>query len=175
MSCKVYVVRRQRVADARLHVPPPAVVGAAEAHEMRAAGVIAGQAYRLHDRLGARHVKRHFVEPRDRQQPANVGDGDRMIGAQHRPQIGDPLAAAGNALLVKIVTEDVDPVGTRQVIEAIAIEIGDHDARRGFEKGARFEMFAHQPAELKGHPISRRELQIGDGVDELGGHGRCFA
>ena len=60
---RVGLVRRQRIADARLHVAPPAVIGAAEAHQMRAPGVIAREPHRLHHGLGARHVERHFVEP----------------------------------------------------------------------------------------------------------------
>ena len=58
----VGLARRHRIADAGLHVAPPAVIGAAEAHQMRAARVVAREPHRLHHRLGAGHVERHLVE-----------------------------------------------------------------------------------------------------------------
>jgi hypothetical protein len=45
----IHVVDIALVADTGLHAVPPAVVGAAQAHQMRFAGVIARQADGLHD------------------------------------------------------------------------------------------------------------------------------
>ena len=81
---RVGVARRERIADARLHVAPPAVVGAAKAHQVAAARVVSGEPHGLHDRLGSRHVKGDLVQAGDFQQAAHVVGGHRMVGAQHR-------------------------------------------------------------------------------------------
>ena len=106
-----------RIADARLHIAPPAVVGAAEAHQVAAPRVIARQAHRLHHGLGARHVKGNLIHAGDLEQPAHVVGDHRMVGAEHRAQIAHALAAAGDALLVEIVAEHVDAVGAGEVVE----------------------------------------------------------
>ncbi len=115
---RVGLVRRHRVADAGLHVAPPAVIGAAEAHHVGAAGVIAREPHRLHHRLGAGHVERHFVEAGDFRQPRDVLGDHRMIAAEHRAELADALLAALQAALVEVVAEDVDAVGAGQVVEA---------------------------------------------------------
>ncbi len=81
---RVGLVRRNRIADAGLHVAPPAVIGAGKAHQMGAAGVVAGKPHRLHHRLGAGHVERDFVEPGDLAQPLDVVGDDGVVGAEHR-------------------------------------------------------------------------------------------
>jgi len=64
--------RPQRVAHARLHVTPPAVIGAAEPHQVRAAGVIA----RKPDRCITASVPDMWNDtssrPRDLPQPLDV-------------------------------------------------------------------------------------------------------
>ncbi len=81
---RIGLVRRNRVADAGLHVAPPAVIGAGETNQMRAAGVVAGKPHRLHHRFGAGHVERDFVEPRYFAEPSHVIEDDRVIGPEHR-------------------------------------------------------------------------------------------
>ena len=131
MSFRVYVLaRRERVADSRLDVTPPTVVRAAKAHQVLAPGVIARQAHGLHNRLGAGHVQRYFVESGDLAQPHHVVDHDRMVGAEHRSELAHPLAAPRDALLVEVVAEQVHPVGASQVVKGIAVEIGDVGLRR---------------------------------------------
>src|SRR5262249_29448582 len=97
-----------------------------------------------------------------------VGD-DQMIGAEHRAKLADALDRACYRLLVEVVAEDIDPVGAGQVVELIAVEIREHDARGGLHEGCGFEVLAHEPAVLERHPIGVGELQIGDAVGRLGG------
>ena len=137
------LARRHRIADAGLHVAPPAVIGAAEANEMGAARVIARQPHRLHHRLGAGHVERHFVEAGDLPQPLDVVGDRRVIGAEHRAEVADALDPALDALLVEVVAEDVDAVRAGQVVEAVAVEVGDGDAGRRLHEGAGRQMPAH--------------------------------
>ena len=158
---RVGLARRRRIADARLHVAPPAVVGAAEPHQVRAPRVIARQAHRLHHRLGPRHVERHLVEPRERAQAAHVVGDDRVVAAQHRPELAGAGAAAVHALLVEVVAEHVDAVRAGQIVEDVAVEIGDGDARRRTVEGADAQVLAHEAAVLERHPVGGGELQVG--------------
>ena len=96
---RIGLVRRHRIADARLHVAPPAVIGAAEAHQVRAARVVARQPHRLHHRLGARHVERHFVESGNLLQALHVVGDHGMIGAEHRAELAHAFGAALDASL----------------------------------------------------------------------------
>ena len=157
---------RQRIADAGLHIAPPAVISAAEAHEAAAPRVIAREAHRLHHRFGARHVKGHLLHARYLQEPAHVVGGHRMVEAEHGPQVANALAAAGDALLVEVVAEYVDAVGSGQVVEPVAVEIGQRDAGGGLDEGSRLEVVAHEAAELERHAVAGGELQIGNAVHD---------
>ena len=161
---RIGVARRQRIADARLHVAPPAVIGAAEAHQVRAAGVIAREPHRLHDRLGARHVERHFVEAGDLLQAPDVVGDHRMIRAEHRTEVADPLMAALHAGLVEIVAEQIDAVRAGEVVERVAVEVGDRHAAGRLQERAERQVLAHDAAVLERHPIGVGELQIGNAV-----------
>ena len=119
---RIGLVRRNRIADAGLHVAPPAVIGAGETNQMRAAGVIAGKPHRLHHRFGAGHVERDLVEPGNLAQPADIVGDDGMIGAEHRAERMRARLGLGDALLVEVVAEDVDAVGAGQVVEHIAVD-----------------------------------------------------
>ena len=162
------LARRHRIADAGLNVAPPAMVGAAETNKMRAARVIARQPHRLHHRLGAGHVERHFVESGDLPQPLDVVCDRRVIGAEHGAEVADELDPALDALLVEVVAEDVDAIGAGQIVEAVAVEVGDGDAGRRLHEGASLEMQADMAAELERHAIGVGELQIGDTVLDFG-------
>ena len=72
-----------RIADARLHIAPPTVIAAAESHQMRPAGVVAGKPHSLHHRLGTGHMERHLVEARNPLQPSHIVGDNRMVGAEH--------------------------------------------------------------------------------------------
>lgn len=91
-----------------------------------------------------------------------------MIGPEHRPEVGDAGAALGDALLVEIVAEDIDAVGSGQVVEVIAVEVADLDAAAGLEKAAAAQMLADEPAELEGDAIVAGELQVGNILRSFG-------
>ena len=99
----------RRIADAGLNIAPPAVIGAAEANQMRPACVVSREPYRLHDRFGARHMERHLVLTGYLTDAFDVVGSDRMIGTQHRPEVTDTLRTARNALLVEIVPKRLTP------------------------------------------------------------------
>ena len=173
------VVGGRRVADAGLHIAPPAMIGPGKAHHAAAAGMIARQAHRLHHRFGARHVERDLVHAADAAQPRDIGGDDRMVGAKHRTQFGDARAAFGDAVLVEVVAEQVDAIGAGKVVEDIAVEIRDGHARRRLVEGTRRQRLADLRAELERHAVAAGELQVGealaqflrrgDGVHEAGG------
>ena len=64
-----------------------------------------------------------------------VGD-HRMVGAEHRAERAHPGGAALDALLVEVVAEHVDAVGAGEVVEAVAVEIGDGHADDDCTKAA---------------------------------------
>ncbi len=165
---RVGVARRRRIADARLNIAPPAVIGAAKAHQMRPSGMIARQPNRLHHRFGAGHVEGNFVQPGDFAQPRDVVGDSRMIGAEDRPKIAHPFGAARDAVLVEVMSEKVDAVGPGQVIKDVAVKIGDRHAGRRRQEGSGREMLADEAAELERHPIGAGELKIGDAGRRLG-------
>ena len=109
------------------------------------------------------------------QETLDVERGDRMVGAQDRPQVAHTFAAAGNAFLVEVVAEDVHAVGTGEVVELVAVQIGDLDARGGLQEGAALEVLAHEAAELKRHAIARGELQVGNAAHDVIRQIRGFA
>ena len=98
-----------------------------------------------------------------------LGD-DGMVGAEHGAERMGALLGLGDALLVEVVAEDVDAVGAGQVVEHIAVDIGDGDAGRGLHEGAGAEILAHQPAVLERHPVGFGELQVGDARRRLRRH-----
>ncbi len=97
-------------------------------------------------------------------QPPDVIDNDRMIAAQHGTEIAHPLCALCDALLVEVVTEDVDPIRSGQIVKAVAVEISHHHAVGRLQERSAFQIVPHDTAELKRHAISRGELQIGDSL-----------
>ena len=92
---RVGLARRQRIADARLHVAPPAVVGAAEAHEVRAAACdsapAAPPASPPRCRTCGTTLRRGRRSARSRSHV--VGD-HRVVGAEHRAEVAHALGAA---------------------------------------------------------------------------------
>ena len=174
---RVGLVRGDRVADARLHVAPPAVIRAAEAHEVRAPRVIARKAHRLHHRFGAGHVERHFVETGDLSQAPDVVRHHRMQQAEHRTEVAHALGAAGETVLVEVVAEDIHAVRAGKIVGPIAVEIGQHHAVRSLHEGTGLEMSTNKAAELERYPVGPGELQVGDAVADLAGqcHGRGVA
>ncbi len=141
---------------------------------MRAAGVIAGEPHRLHDSFGAGHVERDFIEPRNRAQPRDVVGNDGVVGSEHGAERTGARLGAGNAFLVEVVAEDIDAIRTGQVVEDVAVEIGDRDPRRRLHERACPQMLPHQTAVLKRHAVAFGELQVGDSFRGLQGHCPAF-
>jgi hypothetical protein len=62
-----------------------------------------------------------------------------------------------------------------QVVERIAVEIGQGDAVRGLHEGAgRGQSLAQEPAVLERHPVKVGELQIGKALAGRGGRPNAF-
>ena len=171
---RIGFARRHRISDAGLHVAPPAVISAAESHQMGAPRVIAREPHRLHHGFGAGHVERHFVQPGDLAQAPHIVRYRRMIRAEHRPEVAGLLDGARNALLVEVVAEQVDAVRAGQVVAAIAVEVGDGHAGRRLHEGRGRQMPAHEAAELERHPIGVGELQVRNAVTDRVGQSRGF-
>ncbi len=150
------------------------MIGAAEAHHMAALGVVAGEPHRLHHGFRAGHVEAHLVHARDRLEPRDIVRDDRMIGAQHRPELGDLRRPFRDHALIGVEAHQVDAVGAREIVEAVAVEIGDRHAIGGGEEAAGRKVLAHEAAELKGHAIGAGELQIGEAGGGLLGQRRCL-
>ena len=163
LAQRVGLARRQRVARTGLHVVPPAVIRAGKTHQPLAARVVSRQAHRLHHRLGARHVKRHLVHARDAAQALHVVGHAGVIRAEHRPQRLRTRVAVGDARLVEIDAEHVDAVRTGEVVEGVAVEIGDGDTRGLAHERRNPQMLAQIARVLERHPIGTGELQVGDG------------
>ena len=138
------------------------MIAAGEAHQMGAFGVIAGEPHRLHHRFGAGHVERDFVEPGNFGQAPDVVEHDRVVEAEHRPELMRALRGGRDALLVEILAEDVDAIGAGQVVEHVAVEIGQRDAGGRLHEAAGAEIFANQAAVLERHPVGLGELQVGN-------------
>jgi hypothetical protein len=102
-----------------------------------------------------------------------------MKVAEHRAKRVGAGFGLGDAFLVEVVAEDVDAVGAGQVVEHVAVDVGDGDAGRGFHEGAGAEIFLHQPAVLERDTVGLGELQVGDAFGCLGRQrpalGKAFA
>src|SRR5262249_44994663 len=140
------------------------MIGAAEANEVRTPRVIAREPHRLHHGLGSRHMERDLVEAGDRAQPRHIVGDHRMIAAEHRAKLAGALDRARNRALVEIIAEQVDAVGAGEVVEPVAVEVGEHHALRRLDEGRRAQVALHQLTELERHSIGVGELQVGDAV-----------
>ena len=165
------VAGRNRIADARLNVAPPAVIGAAEAHDPAPPRMIAGQPHRLHHRLGPRHVEGDLLHAGDVLQPLDIAEDEGMVDAEHRTERAHRVGALVDAGLVEVVAEQVDAVGAGEVERAIAVDVGEHDpVRRLVEKGGA-ERGAHPARELEGDAVGVDELEIAEPLPRRLGEG----
>ena len=158
-----------RIARAGLNVVPPAVVSAAETHQVAAPGVVARQPHRLHHGLGAAHVEGDFVQPGDRAQALHVVGHAGQVSAQHRAERGGARAALGDALLVEVDAEHVDAVRAGEVEEVVAVEVGHLHAARPGDEGRHPDLLSQIAAVLEGHAVAGGELQVGQAVGGLSG------
>ena len=165
---RVGLARRQRVAGAGLHVLPPAVVGAGEAHQVLPAGVVARQPHRLHHGLGTRHVEAHLVLAGDGPQAIDHLGHAGVIAAQHGAERRAQPGALLHAGLVEVDAEDIDAVGAGQVVVVPAIEILQLHARGRLPECADRQLLAHVFAELEGHAVAPCQLQVGQALARPG-------
>ncbi len=107
-------------------------------------------------------MERYLVEAGYFAQPLRIVGDDRVIAPEHRSERMCPRFRLGDALLVEVIAEDIDAVGTGEVVEDVAVDVGDGDAGRGSDERARAEILLHQPAVLERHPVRLGELQVGD-------------
>ena len=91
-----------------------------------------------------------------------MSGGHRVVGAEHRPQVAHPRAAAFDAFLVEVVAKYIHAIRAGQVVALVAVQIGRGWAAGGDDKGSGVQVLADKAAELEGHAVARRELQIGD-------------
>ena len=116
---RVGVAGRRRIADARLHVAPPAVVGAAEAHQVRCAACDSAPAA---PPASPPRCPTCGTTPRrarrSRAAGCTLSATTGWYGPSTGPERAHALGAALDALLVEVVAEDVDAVGAGQVVEA---------------------------------------------------------
>ena len=165
--------RRQRVTGAGLHVFPPTVVRATKTHQMAALSVVSSQPYRLHDGFGARHVKRHLIESRDRLQARDITQNTRVVCAKHRPKICGGLLSGLNTGFVKVVAKQVDAVGAGEVIELVAVQVSHRHAPGLLQEACGFEVLAQVVAILVRHAVPTGKLHVRD--DGAGTCGHCDA
>ena len=85
-----------------------------------------------------------------------------MIGTQQGAEFMHPRRAPFDSALIEVVAKNVDAVGATQIIEAIAIEIGDRHAIGRLDEGADWQIGAHDTAILERHAIGAGKLQVGN-------------
>ncbi len=93
-----------------------------------------------------------------------------MVGPEHRTERVRSRLGLGDALLVEVVAENVDAVRAGQIVENIAVDIGDRDPGRRLHERPGAQMLTDQPAILKRHPVGLGELQVGDSFRGLQRH-----
>ena len=69
-------------------------------------------------------MERDRIEPGNRLQAADVVGDDRVQAGERRPERGGRLGAFGDRPPVGVDAEQIDAVGPGEVVEPIAVEIG---------------------------------------------------
>src|SRR6476646_4429154 len=116
-------------------------------------------------------MERHLLQSGDLLDSLDVVGNDRVVGTEHWSEIANTLRPAGDALLVEVVAEQIDAVRVGNVVEVVAVHVGNGNTGGGFENGTGGQVFANMAAELERDPIDRGELQVGDSAADLGGRG----
>src|SRR4051794_8480671 len=93
-----------------------------------------------------------------------------MVGAQHRPKVANAGSAFVDAGLIEVMAEQVDAIRAGQVVEHIAVQVRDGDARRFGNEGPASQVLPYVSAELEWHAIGAGKLQVGDGLRRLRCH-----
>ena len=91
-----------------------------------------------------------------------------MIGAQDRAEVAHAFRALRSMqILVEVVAEQVDAIRPGQVVEHVAVEIGDRHAGRRFQERSGGQMSPDDAAELERHAIGAvncRSEMLGRGL-----------
>ena len=154
------VRRRHGVAGAWLHIVPPAVVSPGEANHFALARVVARQTHRLHDRLGARHVKRDLVFARDLAQHRHVFLHAGVIRTEHRAQVAHQVHALLHAALVEVGTKQVDAVTAGDIQVPLLIGVGHPHPFAVGPVAANLQVVAQELLKLERHPVARDQLHV---------------
>ena len=165
--------RRHGIAGAGLHIVPPTVVGAGEANNLAFAAVVARQPHGLHDSLGTRHVKRHFLHTGYFAQAFDVVQHTWVVRTEHRAQrlcTGHAFCDAG---FVKVQTEQVDTVRAGDIKETVTVHVGQVNPLAFTPETAQLYVLAELFAKLVGHTVLADQLQIRNHGFDLGRHGQC--
>ena len=127
---------------------------------MAALSVKARQTHRLHHRLGARHVERDFIQPRDFFEPLHVLQHARVVRPQHRPQRASGFHRFFNARLVEVLTKPIDAVRAGQVMKLVAVQIFQHHTAGSTQETGCLNAGAPIGAVLKRNAVGAGELQV---------------
>ena len=157
---RIDVVDSAAVAEPRLNAVPPAMVGTAEQHDVRAARMELREPHGLHHGLRPRHVERDFVVAREPFQTLDVVPHDGVERPEHRAERRDEPCTGGDALLVKAITKQVDAVRAGEIVSPVAIEIAQLRTAGFDDDGADTQVLAHVVAKLKWHAVVVRELHV---------------
>src|SRR5260370_39074200 len=98
-------------------------------------------------------MERNLVHARQAHEARGIVGDQRMIGAQYRAERMHALDAAVDAVLVEIVSEQIDAVRTGQIEERISIEACRRDPGRRLQKRADPQVPSYTAARLKPHAI----------------------
>ena len=111
-------------------------------------------------------MERYGVQSRDHAQATHVVRHHGVVGAEHRPESVSPGHGLADARAVEVVTEQIDAVRTRQVIEAVAVEVGNLHALRALDENAGAEALAHDRTERDRDPVAAGEFEVGEVLED---------
>ena len=85
-----------------------------------------------------------------------------MIRAEQGAEVANARHAPLDGVFVEVVAKDVDAVGTGEIVESIAVQVGYRHAICRLQESADRQIRAHHAAVLERHPVGAGELQIGN-------------
>ena len=160
IECQGVGRRWHRVARPRLHVIPPTVISASEAHNFAFLAVVSGQAHGLHHGLGARHVKRHLVLTGNGAKLLHVVQHAGVVRAQDGPEFGGPVGSFLDAAFVKVHAKQIHAIRACDVDELVAVQIGQPHALAFTPKATCLDVLRQHAAKLKRHTVLADQLQV---------------
>ena len=107
-------------------------------------------------------MERHFVFVRDGTQALHVVQYTGMVRTQDRAQVFDQGNAFFYAFFIKILSQQVHAIRTRDVDVAVAVHVIQIDAIARFPKATQLQILGQHVFELVGHTVLADELQVRD-------------